>query len=97
MIIRIVKLTFKETEIDRFKSLFEQVKEKIIAQEGCEQLQLLQDVKNPKVFFTYSHWQSEDHLNAYRHSEFFGETWKKTKALFDGKPEAWSVNKIDEA
>jgi (4S)-4-hydroxy-5-phosphonooxypentane-2,3-dione isomerase len=29
--------------------------------------------------------------NRYRQSEFFKITWEKTKVLFAGKPEAWSV------
>ena len=54
-------------------------------------LELWQDSANPAIFFTYSHWESEAHLNHYRFSEFFKDTWGKTKALFADKPQAWSV------
>ena len=39
-------------------------------------------------FFTFSHWESEADLNAYRESALFGEVWPKTKALFYDKPQA---------
>ncbi len=46
--------------------------------------------------FTYSYWESEAHLNTYRHSDLFRETWAKTKVLFADKPEAWSIEVSDE-
>lgn len=95
MIKRIVKLTFKESEIDTFLNVFESKKNKIRAFNGCSHLELWRDVKMPNVFFTYSFWESEKDLNAYRHSDLFKKTWKITKALFSDKPEAWSVEMID--
>lgn len=94
MITRIVKMEFDPDKIEDFKLVFEEVKQKISEFEGCEGVSLLQDVKNKNIFFTYSHWESEEALNNYRHSEFFAQTWKKTKALFTGKPQAWSTNVI---
>ena len=91
--IRIVKMIFKEDLIPEFRSLFDEVQPKINAVNGCQGVELLQDINNPTILFTYSHWDHEDALNAYRNSELFAETWIKTKALFDGKPEAWSVEK----
>jgi quinol monooxygenase YgiN len=61
--------------------------------EGCVSLELLQDVSHPNIFFTYSQWEREDHLSAYRNSELFKEVWGSTKKLFKDKPEAWSVVK----
>jgi len=95
MIKRIVKLTFKESEIDTFVKIFNSKKKKIRAFEGCLHLELWRDVKAPNIFFTYSFWKSEDDLNAYRHSDLFQETWKKTKVLFSDKPHAWSVEMIE--
>jgi quinol monooxygenase YgiN len=91
--IRIVKMIFKEDLIPEFRSLFAEVQPKINAVNGCQGVELLQDINNPTILFTYSHWDHEDALNAYRNSELFAKTWIKTKALFDGKPEAWSVEK----
>ena len=54
MITRIVKLNFKTEHIQEFKSLFEESKEKIISQKGCEKVEMLQDVNTKNIFFTYS-------------------------------------------
>lgn len=91
MIIRIVKMTFKETETENFERLFDSHKARIRNFEGCHHLELWQDVARPNVFFTYSHWQSETALEAYRHSELFSKIWTATKTLFADKPQAWSV------
>lgn len=90
--IRIVKMCFKEEHIDAFKALFEERKATIRAQEGCTHLELLQDINNPQIFFTYSFWNSEQYLDQYRNSDFFADTWQKTKALFADKAAAWSVD-----
>ncbi len=92
MIVRIVKLTFRPEEVETFKELFEQKKKKIRNFEGCLHLKLLQGVNHSNIFFTYSHWQTEDDLNNYRYSDLFSETWSATKLLFSDKPEAWTVN-----
>jgi len=61
---------------------------------GCESLQLLQDKIIPGILFTFSRWKNEASLENYRQSELFIETWRKTKALFDQKAEAWSVEEV---
>lgn len=91
MIVRIVQMTFRQECIEEFITLFEARKQTIRSFEGCTHLELWQDSKHPNVFFTYSHWQSEEHLDHYRFSEFFKDTWSRTKALFQDKPQAWSV------
>jgi quinol monooxygenase YgiN len=97
MITRIVKLDFKTEHIQEFKSLFEESKEKIISQKGCEKLEMLQDVNTKNIFFTYSLWASEEDLNNYRTSPLFAGIWSKTKVLFNEKPMAWSTKKQSEA
>ncbi|NQW43706.1 MAG: antibiotic biosynthesis monooxygenase [Bacteroidetes bacterium] len=94
MINRIVKMTFKPEEINNFLSLFEQVKDLIKACDGCLHLELWLQIGNKNVLFTFSQWISEEHLNNYRHSLLFEDTWAKTKALFAAKPEAWSVEQL---
>ena len=94
MIVRIVKLTFRETEIDTFKQILEDSKENIRAFSGVLHLQMLQSAHNPCIFFTYSNWKSADDLENYRHSDLFKNTWAKTKPLFADKPEAWSNNEL---
>ena len=73
---------------------FEEKKQSIKDREGCEFLELYRDKNNPNIFFTYSYWKSEGSLENYRHSDSFKGVWSKTKALFNAKPEAWSVDKL---
>jgi quinol monooxygenase YgiN len=85
-------MTFRPEEVENFRALFHERKERIRHFEGCTHLELWQDAHNPNIFFTYSMWQSESYLDHYRFSDFFKDTWSKTKALFAEKPNAWSVN-----
>lgn len=91
MLVRIVKLTFKPENIPSFERIFEASQSKILEFEGCLKVEGYQDIKNPCVFFTYSHWNKESDLENYRKSDFFKEVWGKTKLLFANKPEAWSL------
>ena len=91
MIVRIVKMNFQADKVNDFTKLFEERKDKIRNFEGCSHLELWQDSANENIFFTYSKWQNEQCLNHYRFSEFFKDTWGKTKVLFAENPEAWSV------
>ena len=84
-------MTFREDRIGEFTALFEERKATIRAFDGCTHLELWQDCKNRAIFFTYSNWVSEQHLDHYRFSDFFKDTWGRTKALFADKPQAWSV------
>tara|TARA_B110000240_G_C13405494_1_gene412922 strand:+ start:522 stop:818 length:297 start_codon:yes stop_codon:yes gene_type:complete len=93
MLIRIVKMTFKEDEITEFQKIFESSKLKIRNQKGCKHLELLRDINSPSVFITCSYWDKESDLNTYRNSELFGKVWKGTKALFSEKPQAWSLER----
>lgn len=94
MIVRIVKLSFREEEIDRFKEILVESKEKIKSFPGVIYLEMLQDINDPTIFFTYSHWESEQDLENYRHSELFKNTWAKTKPLFSAPAKAWSNNRL---
>ncbi len=93
MILRIVQMTFKPENVEAFTALFEERKQTIRNFPGCTHLELWQDKHNPNIFFTYSNWNAESDLDHYRFSDFFKDTWGKTKALFDGKPQAWSVER----
>ncbi|MCC9167848.1 putative quinol monooxygenase [Pontibacter harenae] len=95
MIIRIVRMTFQEEKVADFLEIFRNSRDKIRAFEGCNHVELLQDVNQPNVYSTYSLWDSEEHLNKYRQSELFGSVWPATKALFADKPQAWSLQKVE--
>lgn len=91
MIKRIVKLSFEPEKVDTFLSVFDESKNKIRQFAGCVHLELFRCKAPDNIFFTYSFWESEQALNQYRNSNLFKSTWKKTKQLFNDKPEAWSV------
>lgn len=92
MITRFVKLTFQEDKLNDFIAIWEDSKHKIASFEGCQFVEMFQSRVPHNVCFTHSIWDSEDALNAYRHSDLFGATWAKTKVLFSDKPEAWSLD-----
>ena len=94
MIVRIVKLTFKQEEVETFKQYFHTVMHTIRNSEGCNLLQAWHDINDETIFFTYSLWNSEDDLNNYRHSDFFAGFWKTVKPWFADKAQAWSFDKI---
>jgi len=93
MIVRIVQMTFRPETVEQFVLLFEQRRETIRSFPGCTHLELWQDTRQPNIFFTYSHWTTEAHLDHYRFSEFFKDTWGRTKELFAQPAQAWSVCK----
>jgi len=93
-ILRIVKLTFRKNNIENFLKLFDEKKSLIRNYPGCEHLELCQDTKDSRIFFTYSVWNLESSLENYRKSELFKSTWEFAKQLFDHPPEAWTLEKV---
>lgn len=94
MIIRIVKMSFEPEKVGDFLKVFHESAPMIRGFEGCHHLELYRDHENPNVLFTYSFWESGKHLEVYRNSELFNQTWARTKVLFNAKPEAWSVARL---
>jgi quinol monooxygenase YgiN len=94
MIKRIVKMEFKEDKINAFIYLIEKNRNKITKSNGCISLEILQDINDKNVFFTYSCWNKEEDLHHYRKSALFNEVWSETKTYFNNKPLAWSVSII---
>lgn len=94
MIKRIVKMVFREENIEDFIQFTDEIKETIKNNEGCLHLDILQDKKYPEIFFTYSCWNSEKDLENYRKSDFFNTIWPQTKKWFAEKPVAWSTEVV---
>lgn len=90
--IRIVKLTLKQENVNDFLSHFETVKNDINSFPGCLGMKLLQEKKEGNILFTYSQWKSEDDLENYRNSELFRSIWPTVKQWFAAKAEAWSTD-----
>lgn len=93
MVVRIVKMTFAPDQVARFQELFVGWKPRIRGFAGCRHLELLHDVDDPRVFFTYSHWDDPADLENYRRSDVFAEVWPLTKVLFAAPAEAWTVDR----
>ena len=94
MILRIVRMEFREDSIQAFDALFQRYCQSIRHVPGCTALELHEDPDNPLVRYTYSHWEGTEFLEAYRHSELFGKVWPETKILFGGKPRAYSLSRM---
>lgn len=94
---RIVKMTFKAEHCDEFATFFGEIKDQIAAQPGCYEVKLLKDQADSGIFFTYSKWENQAALDAYRTTDLFGKVWPKVKDWFAAKPEAWSTDILAEA
>src|SRR5690349_7731723 len=95
MLIRIVKMSFREEAINDFLTEFYRVRSEIESFKGCSGLELLRDINNRELFFTYSRWKDENALESYRNSILFNNTWAIVKKLFNDKPQAWSVEVVE--
>ena len=94
MFVRIVKMSFEPSKIEEFLAYFETKKHAIRNFDGCEFLELYRDKEQTNIFFTYSYWREASDLENYRNSDLFKRVWATTKQSFNGKPEAWSVDKL---
>ncbi len=88
-------MEFEPEKVEAFTALFSATRNKIASFDGCKNLELLNSLLRKRMcFLPIVFWESEKHLEAYRHSELFKQTWAKTKVLFRNKAEAWSVQRI---
>ena len=87
-------MSFDPGKIGEFKKIFSNNWKDIRGFEGCLHVELLQDENDPSIFFTYSLWESEDHINIYRESALFKRVWSATKLCFNARPEAWTVREL---
>lgn len=94
--IRLVKLVLEPEHVATFLENFHASKKAIRNFDGVKHLELLNDKANPNCFFTYSIWESEEHLENYRNSDLFQGIWKVTKPMFAEKAQAWSVDSIEQ-
>lgn len=95
MLVRIVRMTFREDQLPAFHVIFDGSKRAIRQFPGNHHLELLGDPAHPNVRMTYSLWESADALEAYRESELFRTTWAATKALFAERAVAFSGERLE--
>lgn len=91
MVTRIVKLEFQEAHIQDFLNYFDTISHVVNTFPGCLGMKLYQELDQPNIVMTYSHWRSTEDLEKYRNSEAFGKIWPTIKPWFGGRPEAWTV------
>ena len=91
MITRIVKLEFYEEHLDDFLRYFDSISHVVNEFPGCSGMKLYQDIEQPTIVMTYSHWEKPEDLEHYRSSEAFGKIWPTIKPWFSRSPEAWTV------
>jgi hypothetical protein len=94
---RIVKMTFHKNHCEDFETYFNEIKNQVGNQPGCHGVKLLKEENETGVYFTYSVWDSQEHLDAYRFTPLFKMVWPKVKEWFADKPEAWSTTVILES
>ena len=88
---RIVKMTFLAEHCQDFETYFNEIKNKVGNQPGCQGVKLLKDNSGKGIYFTYSVWNSPQDLEIYRNTDLFASVWPKVKAWFGDRPEAWST------
>lgn len=84
-------MEFHEDKLEDFRAVFEVAQPKIRAFPGCSHVEVCSDPADSCIRYTFSKWDSEADLDAYRYSQLFKETWAATKVHFKGKPRAYSM------
>lgn len=96
MLIRVVRMYFKEEHVQDFLKIFEESKDRIRNFDGCLKLELLQDYNQKHILTTYSYWRDIKALDNYRHSAMYMQNWAQMKKYFTTRPTAFSCIKLDE-
>ena len=94
MVIRIVELHIQKDKLENVKLLLAEVAPKVRGMAGCTHLNILEDLYNSGHITTYSYWETEADLNAYRNSEVFKTFWAAIKPLFELPARAWSSDSL---
>lgn len=94
MIRRIVRLEFHPEKVGEFMEFFSKHRNTIASFPGIISLDIYKDASLDNVYYTFSIWESEAALEAYRESEIFNSLWSYAKQRFSGKPLAYSLADI---
>ena len=93
---RIVRLHFKEGKEKVFlNEILPKQKHFTRSFQGCNRLELWQDVDNEQIVYSFSLWDSVEDLNNYRYSDQFRAFWKATKQHFKEPAQAFSAQQIE--
>jgi len=86
-------MEFQSAHVDDFLAHFDTIKTLIRNFPGVQALELHRDAGQSNVFYTYSIWNGESDLEAYRKSELFDGAWAKAKSWFAADAQAFSLRK----
>lgn len=89
-LVRFVTMRFRPEAVDTFLEVFHEVQPKIAACPGCHGVAVARNPLEPDSWYTISEWDDANALDAYRYSELFATTWKRTKPLFRAPASAQS-------
>ncbi len=92
MILRLVQLPLKEDCVEDFKRLFGESHPHLMDTPGCEEALLRTDHADPTTCWTVSKWQSIEHLESYRSSDWFRHTWPRIKTMLASRAQAWTLH-----
>ncbi len=92
---RLVRIYFQPDKVDEFLAFYQQLRPQIARQPGCISVQLLRQANDPAAFATWSVWESQAALDAYRTSEFFRSFWPQVKTWFRQPAEAVSFDPVE--
>ncbi|GAC1538696.1 MAG: hypothetical protein NVS2B7_09880 [Herpetosiphon sp.] len=96
MITRLVEMEIKPEAVQEFLGLYRSVRREIQSQPGCMQVLLVQAIDRPNQFATWSSWEDEAGLEAYRRSSFFRGFWPSVRALFSSPARAQTWRPLEE-
>lgn len=97
MIIRKVDLVIFPEVKDEFEKICATRNPALQKFKGCHRVELIKNPSIKNAYSTISLWDSEEDLNDYRFSEYFGETWKMFKPMFAKKAEAITYELIGQS
>lgn len=89
---RIVKLVFDDKSLSSALELIACASSVVRDTKGCVYMQAHRVNNDPYTVFTYSLWEADEYLEAYRNTDYFKAFWKKLKPLFAERAEAWSLD-----
>jgi len=91
MIIRVVQMHFQREAVEPMRDRLLAQAPKVRAFPGCLYLVLHQDAESPETFYSISHWESPEALEAYRQSSLFRDFWAELKACFARPARAFTL------
>ncbi len=90
-------MTFKSQYSEEFNDFVKTIVDKIASFEGCLSVEILRDIDDENIFFSYSFWEKKEDLENYRYSAIFREIWTKTKSMFSERAKAWSTELVSQS